>query len=288
MQRVVFSLLILLCLHWDEVMGYGFETKREGKTPIARLAVYSERCSGSNYIQSLILTNVFGIWFDQSSHKHFPPWLELEPSHYFGPPEHYTFDGSDGMLVVVIFRDPYDWVRSLHSQPWHAARYLHNISFSKFIRLSWRLNHNQGMIARLKRLNPLLDLNPVNGAVFKNILELRTAKIRTMLKIRERAKNVYFINYEVARDHPQEVLNELKELFNLELKPVYKPVVNYKGLLRAGTYQETVYDPISTDDLQHINDHLNEQLENEIGYALHRLPLEIDIQNKENPENQGD
>lgn len=283
MQKYALSLILMFCLHQDELLAQelcikGFYSKHEGNTPIARLAIYSERCSGSNYIQSLILTNVAGIRLNESSHKHFPPWLELSPSHYYGPPAHYTFDGSDNMLVVVIFRNPYDWVRSLNLQPWHAAKNLQNLPFSQFIRTPWRLNLRQNLIARLRRQNPLLDLNPIDGTPFKNVLELRTAKIRNMLKIRERAKNVYCINYEIVRDHPQEVLNELKELFSLNLKPDYQPVVLYKGLVRAGKYQETIYDPISMEDLIHINAHLDEQLENEIGYSL--MPLKIDIQNK--------
>jgi len=268
MQKYVLCLLILICLHQEQLMAYGLYSRHEGNTPITRLALYSERCSGSNYIQSLVLTNMEGISLDESCHKHFPPWLELHASNYLGSPSHYTFEGSDDLLVVVIFRNPYDWVRSLHRKPWHAALCLQNIPFSQFIRQAWQLNLNQPGIVRLQKQHPFMDLNPVDGTPFTNALMLRTAKIRTMLKIKERAKNVYYINYETVRDYPQEVLQELQEVFDLHMKSEYQPVLYYKGMERCGIYQETDYEPISPEDLIHINSYLDEKLESEIGYSF--------------------
>lgn len=89
-----------------------------------------------------------------------------------------------------------------------------------------------------------------------------------MLQIKTFVKNVYYINYETARDYPQKVLEELKEIFNLNPTPSYNSIIFHQGFKQNGVYADTKYDPISLNDLIHINAHLDKKLERKIGYRL--------------------
>ncbi len=274
MLRIYFIAALLL---FSQMYGgeYGLFAKRESSVPITNLMVFSERCSGSNFILSLIRTNL-QINSPFFCHKHFPPWFELPPESYLGNPKHYHFEGTEDYLFVIIFRDPYDWVRSLHLKPWHASRSLIHIPFEQFIRLPWTLSESDRQIMYGKRIHPLLDLNPLDGKPFKNVFELRTAKIQNMLMIKERAKNVYYVNYETARDHPEEVLEEIGTIFGLTANPLgYTPVVKYKGMENKEDYKEKSYLKISENDLIYINSQLSEEIENKIGYRLIHNPDEL-------------
>jgi hypothetical protein len=266
---------IILCFTFPlNSLEYGFFLKSENAHPITKLFVISERCSGSNFINSLILQN-FEIKEEHLGHKHFPPWYDLPLEHYSADPRYYTFSDTEEFLFVVIFRNPYDWIRSLFRTPWHADPTLCNIPFSQFIRTIWKLDSNDDTILK-RHLYPLLDLNPIDKLPFKNSFELRTAKIKNMLQIKDRAPNVYFINYEIVCRYPQEVLEELNNNFKLVKKTTYDAVTYIKGDPRLGEYKPRKYNQLSLEDLDYINSQLNEQIENEIGYKLIYNPHELD------------
>jgi len=240
-------------------LEYGLFAKRQGNPP-KRLAILAERCSGSNYVEGLILSNFEKLDPDYSTHKHFPPW-------------NWKARKSDSTLFVVIFRNPYDWLRSLHRIPHHADRSLWHIPFSQFIRSQWVLKVHDPITMQLG--DPLVDRNPRTGQPFKNVMELRTEKIKAMLRIRKSVKNIYCVHYETARDYPKEVLQEIQKTFSLKATPIYHPVVQYKAHAFSEIYTPRKYVPISGKDLAHINAHLNTRIERKIGYRLIFDPANI-------------
>lgn len=266
-MRIVIGFLLLVSSQLYS-LEYGIIAKHEGTDPITKFSLYSERCSGSFYLSSLLFSNVEQLEPKHFCHKHFPPWFTLPRESYLGPKEHYTFEGTDDCLFVIIFREPYDWARSFNKDPWHGHPSMYKLPFSVFIRKPWELNPNDKHVLVFSKWNALLDKNPETQSSFNNIFELRTAKIRNMLMIKDRAKHVYYVNYEIVRDKPQEVLKEIANTFNLKLKPNYEPVVYYKGWDKMGVYQPKEYQPISDEDLIYINSQLDESLENQIGYKL--------------------
>lgn len=262
-------------------LEYGIFANAENSAPIDKFFVIGERCSGTNFIHSLILQN-FEIRHASIGQKHFPPWYELPQEYYTGNSKYYDFANTEDYLFVVIFRNAYDWVRSFHREPWEADKSLRHIPFSKFIRTPWEYSMNNVMKAQY-RFNPFVDHNPIDGSLFENVFALRNAKIRTMLQIRDRAPNVYYINYEIARDHPQKVLREIEHLYNVVRKPEYEPVTTYKGKIdKNKTFAPKKYHAISQDDLSYINSQLDEELENLIGYKLMLNADNLDNSSKRN------
>jgi len=272
-NRIIFILILTLnlVLLKDQVscLEYGLHANAKNSVPITKVFIIGERCSGTNYTTDLVINNFYlnkiGI-----GHKHFPPWYELPMKCYLGDPRYYTFEDVDDCLFIVIFRDPYDWMRSFYAKPYHADCSLKRISFSEFIRAPWRFKQNDCVMQKEFAFNSFVDKDPVDGSEFENILKLRTAKIKTMLLIRDRAPNVYYINYEIVRDYPQEVLAEISTLFNVIPTSSYKPIV-YQckgGKIKAKTYEEKTYAPISNEDLIYINSQLDPEVEGKINYTL--------------------
>lgn len=244
-------------------LDYGIFAKNDNIENISKFFVIGERCSGTNYLDCLILNNT-SLKNSPLGHKHFPPWYNLGQENYQGDPRYYHFEGTENHLFIVIFRNPYDWLRSFHLKPWHSKKYLKNLRFSKFIRSTWEVEMDKFLIDEMP-INPYLDLT-ANGTPFENVIALRIAKIENMLEIKNRASNVIYVNYETIRDYPEEFLNEISTLYSIQLKTPFSPIDKYKTT--KNEYKPKKYAPISTDDMEYINSHLNEKLENEIGYEI--------------------
>lgn len=278
--------------------------KRESSQPITRLQIFSERCSGCNYVTALLAQNFefknfypllerktpqYLDWMYEPTqiytfqehgkishqlfvypygHKHFSPWLCLDPEDFLGPRHFYDFAKSDDCLFVVIFRDPYDWIRSLYQNPWHVVEELRSKSFQDFIRFPWEINTTDPDTTKQYLYNPLLDCDPVTGLLFKNVFKLRSRKIENMLAIRDKVKNIYYVNYETVRDKPYEFLEEIAQLYNLPLKGVYHNVETYKGDSPQGQYKKKKYPPLTSADLAYINEELDPELEALLGYKI--------------------
>ncbi len=246
-------------------LEYGMDAKHEGSIPITKFAIFSERCTGSNYVRNLVKDNI-AITLSPFGHKHFPPWFSLPQSAWLGDPKLYTYDDTDDYLFIILFRDPYQWLQSFHNNPHHAKGSIRKLSFSNFVRTRWVLNQRDPVVIAQRAFNPLLDKNPDDGSLFPNVMKLRSAKIENMLKIKNKAKNVYILNYETVRDHPQEVLAEIANLFQLDLNSDFRGVEDYKGDPNQGLYRPSIYPSITGKNLQYINSQLDWALEDRIGY----------------------
>lgn len=286
-QHIMFTTLLLFFSVSDNLFSleYGIFSKAEGVLPPKNFALYAERCSGSNYAVRLILANTylkrtpscFKVPHQAPWHKHFIPWLDLPPT-YDADPRNSNFKDFVETIFVVVVRNPYDWARSLSRGPHHAARSLYELPFTKFIRTPWVLNENDIFIKQEREYNPLLECDPKTGLPFRNIFKLRTAKMKNQLRLKDFVKNAYYIKYEDLRDHPEAVLAEFSKLFGIELKPIYQPVDEYKGLKQEGKFKPKKYEEISMQDLAYINSQLEEKIENRLGYKIAKTLSEINTE----------
>ena len=71
-----------------------------------KFTIYGERCSGTNYLEVLILKNF----------KVKLTW-EYGPKHFFG--FNNKLDKSDDTLFVCIIRDSFKWLNSLYRDKYH-------------------------------------------------------------------------------------------------------------------------------------------------------------------------
>lgn len=242
------------------------EEKKEGNIPISHFQIFSERCSGSNFVEVLVRSH-FGLEKGRFGHKHFTPWLSLDNSAYRGPSRNYTFENSDDHLVLILFRAPFNWVRSFYQNPWDAHIMLKSLTFSQFIRAPWIVNYRSYNSVKVAHLDPYFELDPITHLPFRNILALRSAKIANMLAIKDRVKNCCVVQYEKVAGDPKGFLDHIAAFFDISWVKEYEPITHYKGKTNREEYVPKTYLDLSEEDYCFIVDELDWALEASIGYS---------------------
>lgn len=197
---------------------------------VTHFTILGERCSGTNYIEHLILNN-FDITLtwkygykqkgNASTHKHF-----------FGFSKDYSLPETDGCLFVCIVRDPYEWIGSLYSHPHHLSGWMLKDGWDSFLTHSFYSMHDkQKAHGRLYRKERTGDRNIYTKKRYKNIFDARATKARFMLQdMPKLVKNCVLLRYEDVRDNINAVLTDLEKRFGLKRKHTsFKRVDGYKG-----------------------------------------------------------
>jgi len=160
---------------------------------IKKVTIYGERCSGTNYLEELLLLNfdVEIIW--SYGWKHFFGFNDLT--------------NSDDVLFIGIVRNLEDWINSLYREKHHLSSSLtENIdNYLNSTFCSWN-GDNEIMT----------DRNIETNERYKNIFELRHVKnkflVETMPKL---VKNYCLVTYDLC-DNFIDNMNKIKS-FNLEI-----------------------------------------------------------------------
>jgi len=176
---------------------------------IKKFIILGERCSGTNYIQNLILKN-FEIDISYSVEKHF-----------FNK-EAILNANSNDILFIGIIRNIYSWINSLYKYPYHVSKSLRNNSL-KFLNSEFKSFNNNKEIVNSR--------NIYTNAPYKNIFELRKVKMKFLIDdMPTLVQNYHLIKYEDLRNSFTLILNLIKDKFNLIPKVNYpENIDNYIG-----------------------------------------------------------
>lgn len=217
--------------------------------------IKGERCSGTNYLQKLIETNLKVRYLQDCNvgWKHGFLTMLTKRTH---EPE--TF------LTIVIFRNPFDWVRSLYLTPHylehsHDGAWLegHIPTFSQYLR------NEVSEFSKFKK-EIFSSCHPLTLEKAKNILQVRNWKNEHFLNLKNALPNTYYVRYEDLVENPEKIITEINDtFFNVELK-----FENWNK--RAFSNQEFVkrkYFDISEEDYTFILANLDWELESKIGYT---------------------
>lgn len=186
--------------------------------------LFSERCSGSNYFEAVLAANFPGL--EPSCDYGFKHWI----SRRFLDEDVFP----DDRLYVLVNRNPFDWLRSIHVQPWHAAHHLRGISFSDFIRAEWHCvwDEQAGITPDDPRWMREMEFerNPLNqGARFRNIIETRNIKYciwRAKLSAQPR---LLYVSFDMFLKNPLSIVQRVASLIG---QPLSEPIIlpaGYKG-----------------------------------------------------------
>jgi hypothetical protein len=251
-----------------------FDPRRHTTRPRLRasriryMQIFGERCSGTRYLNSLVRKNFAGVEMTSAfGGKH---WFIAghEPR---GRPNRSTdhecvrpLDDSADTLFLVIRRNPFDWLRSLHAKPYHAPGHW-NLSFSEFLRKPW-------LCSESTRVNPIWPESETGEYFIEeaaNVVSLRTLKAVHFANLESVVENVAFVGYErLAADHAG-VLTAIADRFGLDLlhpDPV-DDTVHHGGGDRKQYTGPTHRGPISADDLDFIRRGLDWEVEAAMGYG---------------------
>lgn len=221
-----------------------------------RLQIFGERCSGTNYVAQLLRRNLRVSLTDEYGWKH-------------GFSERVVDD--PGCAFVVVVRDPFDWVQSLHRRPWHAAASLRDCSLAQFVRTPWVCEWGRDM--ELPADDPRIgaemrhERDPATGEPFANVMRLRIGKLRDWLTLAERVRHFAWVRYEDAVSDERGVVRRLADELDCRRRwPWHRPVRTFKGGRERFVRRE--YGELPPAERAWIARELDAELERSLGYAL--------------------
>ena len=163
---------------------------------LKKITIYGERCSGTNYLEEILLLNfdVEIVW--SYGWKHFFGFDDL--------------NDSNDVLFIGIVRNLCDWVNSLYRNPHHLPSELTK-DIDTFLNNSfYSINDDNS-----EKLN---DRNIETYERYKNIFELRHIKNKFLVeKMPTIVKNYCLITYDNLIENFVDVMNKIKD-YNLSIK----------------------------------------------------------------------
>ncbi|WP_156420940.1 hypothetical protein [Aureimonas sp. AU22] len=240
---------------WNEPIP-GLRVLKRTAGGIRHIQIYGQRCSGTHAIARTIDAN-FG---DQAR-------TEAYGFKHWFVPDQVLF--RDDVLVLVIARSAFDWVRSLHRQPWHAHPEVKRLSFSAFIRAPWHSYWDDEFWGirdghPLRGQEMMHERDPATGLRFANPIAKRTAKLRHWGALHTRAPNVALLSLGTLQGDPEAVVAALAALTELPASPEFQRVWSYKGNGNR-VFERTHYDALGEDDTHWIARHLDPDVETRFG-----------------------
>ena len=160
------------------------------------IKIVGERCSGTNYLNILINKNFINVEF---IHSHLSNIEDLHKNH-----KHFIKDlstTSPNVLHIVIFRNVYDWIRSLYNKKHHLSK-MSKATFSEFIRMEAESFYD--ILIDEKKINKKCTVEK-----FTNLLEMRKHKMRTWLE--SGSKTAEFISYDELQKNQSILMNIAKK-----------------------------------------------------------------------------
>jgi hypothetical protein len=166
----------------------------------SKFTIYGERCSGTTYLEEMMLNN-----FNISVTWNYG-W-----KHFFGFQDFKGDEEENDTLFICIVRDPVDWIESFYREQHHL---IHTNNLNEFLTrkvISFTDNNMNKVV--------LKDINYTNGKLYKNLFELRFYKNYYLLNILpKKVKNYILIRYEDLSKSPIETMIDIKNKFNLNMK----------------------------------------------------------------------
>ena len=218
---------------------------------ITKFTIYGERCSGTNYLENIILAN-----FDINV-----TW-EYGWKHFFG---FNNLSNSDDTLFICIVRDPYLWLNSLYKTPHHLSstlinnidNFLSNEFFSFYGNIDGKIDESNEIIN---------DRNIYTQKRYKNIFEMRYTKLKYMTEdLPSKVKNYMFIRYEDLLDDFENTIMRIKNC-GLKLKENIIFPINIKTYKKENKlFIVDDQHPISIEKIYN-NDDYDNVIEEMIGY----------------------
>lgn len=192
---------------------------------INNFKIYGERCSGTNYIKELMLTN-----FDLVDLCY-----DFDYKHFFGFHKYKHSKLENETLFIGIIRHPIAWINSLSKDLWHIPKENKNIEdmiSKEFYSVNFINSEGQIFYNDSDNLQEILlnDINFKNNKRYKDIFELRKVKNEFLLHdMYNLVKNYFFVKYEDLQDDPCKILLQISKKFNISLKHDIQNISYYKN-----------------------------------------------------------
>jgi hypothetical protein len=161
-----------------------------------KVTIYGERCSGTNYLEELLLLNfdVEIVW--DYGWKHFFGFNDLT--------------NSDDILFIGIIRNLEDWINSLYREKHHLPTHLTE-NIDTFLTNTFYSIGDGPIKYQITGDELMTDRNIDTGERYKNIYELRLVKNKYLIeKMPKLVKNYCLITHDDLVDSFLDIMNKLK------------------------------------------------------------------------------
>ena len=187
---------------------------------LKKIVIYGERCSGTNYLEELLLLNFDVEIIITFGHKHFFGFENLT--------------GNDDILFIGIVRNLVDWINSLYRNPYHLPSELTKDIESFLNNSFYSIYDDNSEIWN--------DRNLETYERYKNIFESRHIKNKFLVeKMPTKVKNYCLITYDNLIENFVDVMNKIKD-YHLPVKSnINFPLntYNYKKNVNEVFYKKT-------------------------------------------------
>ena len=221
---------------------------------IKKFKIYSERCSGTNYLENLIFKNFDIELTSKFGHKHFFGFNDLK--------------NHKNTLFVCIVRDIYTWINSLYRTP-HHLRQNNCISINNFLSkeiISYEFNCKNFNGEPNQGKEILKDRNIYTNKRYKNIFELRHLKLKYLIEdLPTRVDNYIIIRYEDLLENFIETMNKIKEC-GLKVKKNIKFPLNETNYKKQNKKYKINNDNKISKELIYKNKNFNSYYEKKLDY----------------------
>ena len=163
---------------------------------INKIVIYGERCSGTNYLEQLLLLN-FNVEITFAyGWKHFFGFNDLS--------------NTDGILFIGIVRNLVDWINSLYREKYHLP---------SSVTLNEKCFFNNEMYSISENGDEIMEDRHIDTHNrYKNIFELRHIKNKFLIeKMPLLVKNYCLITYDELMTNFENVMNRFQK-YNLTIK----------------------------------------------------------------------
>ena len=169
---------------------------------INKVTIYGERCSGTNYLEQLLITN-----------------FDIEITWQYGWKHFFGFDNytdSDNILFIGIVRNLVDWINSFFVNQYHI---LHLSCKENFLNSEFYSVYDNNE-------ENLCDRNMYTKKRYINIFDMRHTKNKYLVEdIPKLVKKYLLITYDELIENFGDTMNKIKNM-NLPVKNMNLPVKN--------------------------------------------------------------
>ncbi|MEL6122932.1 MAG: hypothetical protein AAFR14_04365 [Bacteroidota bacterium] len=218
-----------------------------------------QRCSGTNYLERLLLSNVKDIHISrQLCHKHL--WNA-----------EFRFDQPvDDHLIIIIVRNPYDWLRSVHRQPHHCPS-LYGLPMEEFVISPVEAYYGRNWNSADTQLQQSYLYPAAHRESFANVISMRNQKVATMLRIKSAfTPKTAIVTLESLQENPKSALSTIAKQLKLTIKPAFRSINTYKKT--STPFRPTSYAALTPETIALLQSELNWSQEAALGYSPDLIP----------------
>ncbi|WP_310620131.1 hypothetical protein [Flexibacterium corallicola] len=235
--------------------------KKAGRN-LSYIQIFGERNSGTNHLRRLVQEsmkeplNFLGSY--GSKNKPNNTTRRFGYKHYYARQEKLANDQKEA-LFLVIYKNPYTWIRSTMVKPYHFRDDLEGKRIEDLPNLLLTGKNVHG--------NLIPDVHPKTGEA-TTIFELRRHKIKNWEGLIDHVDSAVFLTYEELLLRPtqiiQEIIDNFPSLFHSSTAPEYKTENKY---LEKYVNPE----PFTDSEMGVMNAHIPWEVEANIGYQKNNL-----------------